>query len=529
MKKITDFLVDFRKVILFFMIVFTGICFFLATKVNVNRDITKYLNKTSETRIGMDIMDDEFGDIATSSLNVMFEGLSDKEKDKIYDNLKNISDDIEVKYENNGDYNKDNYTLYEITVNDDKDSKLAKNVYEEVSNLDKEYNIYMSGDIHEEFKTILPSWIVCLAIFCALIILIIMCDSYIEPILFLVAIGMAVIINKGTNIMFSSISSITNSICAILQLALSMDYSIMLINRYRQEKEYEEDDIKAMKKALYASFKSISSSSITTIVGLLALVFMSFAIGRDLGFVLAKGVLFSLLTIFTCLPAFILMFNKLIIKTKKKSPTFNLKFLGNLAYKFRYLGIVVFLLVLGGSYIFKGNLGILYTDTGDSKIKEVFGENNELALIYNNKDEDKVANVCKNINNPKVKEVLCYGNTINEKLSYEDLKNKLKDLDVQMDIDDYLLKIIFYKYYNEENNLISLDQLLKFIPQYVYNNNKMNEQISSDMKNNINKLSNFANINSLNKGHSKKEIANVLGIKETDINDLFIFYESRIY
>ena len=108
----------------------------------------------------------------------------------------------------------------------------------------------------------------------AMVILIILSESYVEPFLYLISIGVAVFINKGTNIMFDSVSNITDSITAILQLALSMDYSIMLSNRYRQEREIEKDKLKAMKSALYDSFKAISSSSVTTIAGLIALVFM---------------------------------------------------------------------------------------------------------------------------------------------------------------------------------------------------------------------------------------------------------------
>ena len=147
-----------------------------------------------------------------------------------------------------------------------------------------------------------------------------MCESYVEPFLFLTSILMAVVLNKGTNIIFSNVSHITDSIAAILQMALSMDYSIMLMNRYDQEKKTEKDKVKAMKNALYKAFQAISSSSVTTIVGLLALIFMTFKIGKDLGFVLAKGVLFSLICIFFVLPDLILIFDKWISKTKKRSP-----------------------------------------------------------------------------------------------------------------------------------------------------------------------------------------------------------------
>ena len=146
LKKITDFLVDHRKIILVIMIIFTGFCFFLASKVTVNRDITKYLDKNSETRVGMDIMDEEFNESITSSLNVMFLDLKDKEKEEIYKNLESLSDDISVSYENNNDYNKDNYTLYKIKVSDDKDSKLAKDIYDKINDNYKNYKM------HEKYR-----------------------------------------------------------------------------------------------------------------------------------------------------------------------------------------------------------------------------------------------------------------------------------------------------------------------------------------------------------------------------------------
>ena len=122
----------------------------------------------------------------------------------------------------------------------------------------------------------------------------------------------------GTNIIFSSISDMTFSIAAVLQLVLSIDYSIILVNRYKQERINTDSPIEAMKKALYNAFKSITSSSLTTFVGLLALIFMSFTIGKDMGLVLAKGVLFSLICVFTLLPTLIIWSDKLLKITDKK-------------------------------------------------------------------------------------------------------------------------------------------------------------------------------------------------------------------
>ena len=309
MRKITDFIVKGRYVFLAIFIIAAIFGLYLSTKVNINDDIMKYLPKSSETKIGKDIMDEEFAEQDSSVLNVMFKGLSDSEKEDTLKKLKSIDGVSSVDYENTEKYNKDKYTLYVLNVDDYDHSETATSVYNYVK--DNFRTAGMSGSIYDENKPILQLWIVILAIACAMIILIILSDSYVEPWLYLISIGIAVFINKGTNIMFDSVSSITNSIVAILQLALSMDYSIMLSNRYKQEKLTHSNKIDAMKEALYHSFKAISSSSVTTIVGLVALVFMSFTIGKDLGFVLAKGVLLSLISIFFCLPALLLIFDNI--------------------------------------------------------------------------------------------------------------------------------------------------------------------------------------------------------------------------
>ena len=318
MKKITDFIVEKRNFIIILFIFFAIISVWASNNVKINYDMTEYLPSDSETRIGMDIMNDEFEEEKESYLNVMFKNLQDEQKDSIYQELSSIEGVSKVDYEKDNDkYNTDEYTLYILTIGDIEDSKTATDVYNKLQDMYKDYEFYTSGNVAERNMVILPTWILVLAVAICLVILIIMCESYVEPFLFLFCIGLAILLNNGTNIFLGTISNITSSISAILQLALSMDYSIMLINRYRQEKALTSDKVVAMKEALHKSFSAISSSSLTTIVGLLALLFMSFTIGKDLGLVLAKGVLLSLLVIFTCLPALILMFDKLIEKTKK--------------------------------------------------------------------------------------------------------------------------------------------------------------------------------------------------------------------
>ena len=472
-------------------------------------------------------MNDEFPELDTSALNVMFKDLSTEDKNKIKDELENIEGVSSVTYDDSDKYNKDEYTLYEITVDGADDSKNAANVYKSVKDNYKDYEVYTSGEVATRNAPVLNIAVIALAIFCAMIILIIMCDSYVEPFLFLFVIGLAVFLNKGTNIIFSSVSNITTSICAILQMALSMDYSIMLMNRYTQEKEHTKNKEEAMKNALYHSFGSISSSSVTTIVGLLALVFMSFTIGRDLGIVLAKGVIFSLISIFLALPALILMFDSLIEKTQKKHFTMKLDWLGNFSFGIRHMAIFLFIIIFALSYFLKGNLQYEFTSNEQDDIARVFKENNQIALIYPSNEEDYVGAYCRSLEGTeKIDQILCYGNTINEPLKYDELKNKFSDLGQDVDIDDYVLKLIYFNYYNKQETTMTFNDLVTFIENKVYPNAELSKEITPEIRENITKLKNFTSIDALNKKRTSREIASILGVSKDQVDQLFILYNA---
>lgn len=526
MRKVTDFIVKARYVFLTLFVILAIFSLYLGTKVNINEDIMKYLPETSEIKIGKDIMDEEFIEQDSSVLNVMFKGLSDTEKEDTLKKLESINGVSSVLYENTDEYNRDKYTLYVLNVDDYDHSKTAENVYNEVNEMKPEA---MSGSIYSEWKPVLQIWIVVVAIAMAMIILTILSESYIEPWLYLISIGVAVFINKGTNIIFPSVSNITDSIVAILQLALSMDYSIMLSNRYRQEREKEKDKTKAMKNALYNSFKAISSSSITTVVGLLALVFMSFTIGRDLGLVLAKGVVLSLVSIFFCLPGLLVLCDKLIMNSKKKTINFNLKGLGKYSYKTRWVQLVFIIASFIAAYILKGNIGILYTGTQQDEVSKHFPSTNQIAIIYENKYDEIITKYCKSIeDDEKVNQVLCYGNTINEKLAYNELNQKFKDLGQDTEIDDYLIKIIYYNYYNKNTkDSMTLSEFTKFIKSDVYSNEKVSESIDDNIKENMDLLENFATKDNVNQKRTANKIANILDMNESDANDLLIYYNSK--
>lgn len=317
MKKVVDFLTKKRLLIFIITIILaigSGIAMLF---VNINKDMTKYLPEDSQMKQGMDIMENEFETTTTNeTFKIMFEDLESNDKQTIFEELSNYEGVENVLYdENSADYNKENYTLYVIETKYQSISKTQELLDSIVKDYKHDYKLYSYYNNSEDN---LLDFLIPIAVVIVIIILFIMSTSLIEVLLILANIGIAIVLNMGTNIIFSSISDMTFSIAAVLQLVLSIDYSIILVNRYKQERINTDSPIEAMKKALYNAFKSITSSSLTTFVGLLALIFMSFTIGKDMGLVLAKGVLFSLICVFTLLPTLIIWSDKLLKITDKK-------------------------------------------------------------------------------------------------------------------------------------------------------------------------------------------------------------------
>ena len=254
---------------------------------------------------------------------------------------------------------------------------------------------------------------VILAVIFSIIVLLFTTDSYIIPIFLLGNIGFAIIYNLGSNIIFGEISYITKAITAVLQLGVTMDFSIFLYNKYYQEKEHCKDNKGAMTNAICATFKSVLGSSLTTIAGFLALCGMSLTLGKDIGLVLAKGVLLGLLCVITLLPSLLLVFDKLIEKTKHKNifPKFNK--LQDFIIKKQKLIIILFLILLIPAVIGNSKVNVYYkldnslpkelpSRIADSTLKEKFNIiSPEMILINKNIDANKQKKLIEEINNTK--------------------------------------------------------------------------------------------------------------------------------
>ena len=336
-------------------------------KTRVNYDILSYLPGEIETMEGQDILLDEFGTGAFSF--VIAEGMEDKDLEKLVDQMEDIPHVKKVVwYGSLGSYTLPREALpddiYEFFNNRDADSQLMAVLYDEsmaadgtMAAIDQITNLvgdqcYVSGmaavinDIRKlsEKETVIY---VVIAVILSLIVLSLTMDSAFVPILFLLSIGMAIVYNLGTNVFKGEISYVTQALAAVLQLGVTMDYSIFLWHSYQEQQErFDGDKERAMAHAISNTITSVVGSSITTVAGFVALCFMSFTLGMDLGIVMAKGVVFGVIGCVTILPSLILVFDKVIEKTKHRAILPDLGRIANWVTNHSAVFVIAFLIIL---------------------------------------------------------------------------------------------------------------------------------------------------------------------------------------
>ena len=336
-------------------------------KTRVNYDILSYLPGEIETMEGQDILLDEFGTGAFSF--VVAEGMEDKDLEKLVDQMEDIPHVKKVVwYGSLGSYTLPREALpddiYEFFNNKDADSQLMAVLYDEsmaadgtMAAIDQITDLvgdqcYVSGmaavinDIRKlsEKETVIY---VVIAVILSLIVLSLTMDSAFVPILFLLSIGMAIVYNLGTNVFKGEISYVTQALAAVLQLGVTMDYSIFLWHSYQEQQErFDGDKERAMAHAISNTITSVVGSSITTVAGFVALCFMSFTLGMDLGIVMAKGVVFGVIGCVTILPSLILVFDKVIEKTKHRAILPDLGRIANWVTNHSAVFVIAFLIIL---------------------------------------------------------------------------------------------------------------------------------------------------------------------------------------
>lgn len=374
------FLVRRRKLLFLVMTLLTVACAALIPRINVNSDLTRYLPDSSQMKQGIDRMAEDFPDMDTRmrTLDVMFTQPVDIEATNA------ALDAMAVGYTPLGVQQSPPYTLFQYRVTGDTNPfALKKDI---LARYGDQVVVDIAGD--EKMPPNLPT-ILLLGTVLVFLILLVMCSSFMEVVLFLITTGYAVGINMGTNALLDSVSMVTNSLAAVLQLVLSMDYSIIVMNRYRQEKARLKDNETAMADALTGAAPAVLSSALTTIVSLLMLVFIKFKIGADLGVVLSKGVFCSLICNFLVLPALILWFDRAITKTLKKVPSLPALSLSHFEMKFRIPLAVLFLALFIGSFLLQRRTVISFSAFWPTEISTRFPPQNPMMLLYATADEEK--------------------------------------------------------------------------------------------------------------------------------------------
>lgn len=514
MKKISNYIVEKRNIVFIITFLILILSIYGIFRVNINYDMSSYLPNDSEVKKGMEVMTEEFGDM--SSITVMFDDLNTEQQTARKKELEQIENVKSVTYlQDDKTYQKDNHSKYLITVSANTYSNEASKVLDEIKT---KYgsSAYVSGAIvdNDMMVTTLMEEIPVIAVIAVIIIfiiLVILCDTWIEPLLYMSCIGIAILINMGTNAILPSVSFMTFAIGALLQMGLSMDYSIMLMNRYNQEKQKNSNPSEAMKEALANSFSAISSSSVTTIVGLLSLVFMSFKIGQDMGIVLAKGVFISLIYILTVLPGLVVKFDKIMTKTHKKSLNFNTDPIMKFVQKTRFIILPLILIIVVASYFMKDELGIMFVKTFDNSeqeyIEKVFGVDNQIALLYkNDENASSIESVIKWLEEQdKINYVQDFSNTIGKKYNYKELAS-------EMDINIEQAKMMYQMYKDKDNGndyeKITMYDLIVFLDENIVSNPAYADVISEEQKTQIKDARKELEEGKIKIADAEKEISN---------------------
>ena len=397
--KLGNIITKYRYLFLAIFSVLFVIGFINLNNVKINESLTDYLPEKTETKEGLKIMEKEYG--ALISIDVMLSDVSKEEAVSYYNELQKIKNVDLVMFSLNDKYYKDNNALYKIElVNKDKD--IAKKVAKDIEKVTNDKKTYIYADEFED-PTEGVTLVLLLVVAIIIIVLLLTAKTYFETVIAFIIFGISIVLNMGSNFIFSEISYITKAIAVVLQLALSIDYVIIFMNQFMKEIEDTSDKKLAIKKTLSKSIPEIFASSLTTVSGLIALVFMQLKIGGDIGIVLSKGILCSFLTVILIMPCLLDMFTKPILKFKKKELKKAggiLSRLSTFIVKFKYILLPIYIVLIFISvlciskydYVFNLNTtrAVRISDNVKSldKIQETFGKDNTLLVLVENKDKD---------------------------------------------------------------------------------------------------------------------------------------------
>ena len=406
-------------------IALTVICGILMTRVNVNADMTKYLPDDSQMKRGLDIVSSVFGDAAQvsgSDVHIMFDSISPAEISGMCTLLKAYPDVNDVTYRYSAD---SAHTVFDLAVPKTINQKaLGKQIA-------KRFGGNCVVETSQDGATP-PISVMIIAAVLVMIVLFLMAQSWFEPVVILLTMGIAVVLNMGTNALLPSVSITTNFIGSILQAVLSLDYCIILLNRYRQEQNEHTDRqtaVFAANRAVKKAAPSVLSSALTTIVGLLMLCFMRLKIGADMGIVLAKGVACSLICTFTVMPSLMLLFRRVINKTAKPVYVPSTDKLARFVTSHKIPMMIGAVMLFFASWYFSQRTTIFFSANAESKIEEVFPLPNPMLVIYDTQDEASIPALADSLMAlPSVQTIISYPTLLGQQLTPAEMTNHIASL-----------------------------------------------------------------------------------------------------
>ncbi|HIS63883.1 MAG TPA: MMPL family transporter [Candidatus Avoscillospira avistercoris] len=402
MTKLARFIVDKRKA--FYLIFIAAFLFSAASvnKVQVNNDITTYLPSDTETRRGLTIMDQEF--VTLGSANIMVSNITYEAAEALSEEIAAVPGVSGVEFDDTEEHYHDAAALFTVSFEGEEQAPETIESLERVKLLLEGYDYYPSTTIGLDTSASLQKEMTVILAIAAVVIVVVLLftsKSYLEIPVYLIVFATAAVLNMGTNYWFGTISFITNAIAIVLQLALAIDYAIIFCHRYMEERDNgldaREADISALSKAIV----EISSSSLTTISGLVALMLMQLRIGFDMGIVLAKGIVISMLCVFLLMPGLLMLFHNAIEKTRHKNLVPHISWLGKGVVKMRFILPPIFLIVLVAGAVLSARCDYVFdtNDTdfdnkpawriADEKVTETFGQKNTIAMLVPRGDYDK--------------------------------------------------------------------------------------------------------------------------------------------
>ena len=360
MLKLATFIVDKRSLI--FLIVIIGIIFsaVAANWVTVENDLTAYLPADSSTKIGLDVMEREF--ITYGTANFMVGNISYEEAETLYEEIKQVEGVQMVEFNNTTEHYNDASALFSVTFDYEQTDPRCVDSLNSIQGMLSSYDTFVSTTVIDTMAETIKKEVNMITAFVAVIVVAVLAfttDSYADVAVIGLTFIVAAILNTGSNFLLGKISFVSDSVTTILQLALALDYAVIYSNRFKEEYETHERR-EAVIISLSKAIPEIGASSLTTVGGLIAMMFMQFKLGPDMAICLIKAILFSLLSVFLVMPGFLMIFGKLMEKTKHRTFVPKIPFVGRFAWAPRVLIPPFFVVLVVAAFLLSNRCPYVY-------------------------------------------------------------------------------------------------------------------------------------------------------------------------